>query len=1039
MAIKGMFDDELILGGVITEIVNDYVAGYDTSEFGSTDAVTVIGTAFNGPVGIPVPVFSPEYAKYMFGEAFDPITRREASLIPEIYDVWDKGCRTIYAVRLSGKDMYKDYELAIESEFMLRVSGQFPCNDNKDCFMLYKAKQGGNEVGVIRIYKPADRTTVQEKLQGVVDNINSVLVQEVNLAANGFSKGTRLVELIDHINGLNNNNVITLSIVNREGEVITAADKEVQKLNIGDMFPGIYTLCRDKVGKDIVAKTDVEVVQKGEDLLYPTFKDAVWKRLVINSDVKKPYPIFADSIADLQAAVINMQLDSEFEFLKKVGLIDRMAVADDMDYEEVELEPFEVYKRLGKGFVKNAKIQETIKNGKPHYKVVQPAEDDSHRVVGINDGIYSILENHKSDYLVLAGVTAETKIENNLPRKEEFKISCPESIELVNMDNELNEVVLRAHCLMDAKDFNREIHYDLTVKDVDAMGEFTELFDQERIQKGLSKQRFLRMPVMNEKSLVESFNGIEDGLVVLVMKEDVNNPNKLGQLAKFNADKKMFELTEEDILGVGKESDRGYVSPKLLVQVGSELKIFVRNADGLYEVNDNPVIDQEAIDGATVDVEKDFIIASCGAVSNIYYVPLVRTTSNETSLYNALRDVDGGIQMDADGCVLTYKLSLESIAPIISLKDFAEEKLMEDEFTVVVAEADMPKLPFGENNDSNSVFIGIYSNELAFCSQEEMVSIFNNNSQLRHRFKFEVAQANNALDELPSFLNGFGLNKERDFMYDVDMYIPYSTTDNFARHLAQHCLYTQLKTYPTHGIIGCDKIAGINLSTIAERVDEVCNLDFDLYAKKDNGNYMFDSENQPYPLGRCVSITFIQYRGQAGSYNFVSNGAGGYAGMVSNLPAERSSTNQPIAIDQLGFELSNYQLGRLNTKGIVCAKTSTNNGVVIVDGITQAPKTSAYRRLATTKTINIVDRILKQTIEPYIGLVDSLATRNALNTAIKSALSGLVNVIINDFKFKISTDANEGALGIIRIDYVIIPCNEIREVRNRVEISDSLN
>jgi hypothetical protein len=202
---------------------------------------------------------------------------------------------------------------------------------------------------------------------------------------------------------------------------------------------------------------------------------------------------------------------------------------------------------------------------------------------------------------------------------------------------------------------------------------------------------------------------------------------------------------------------------------------------------------------------------------------------------------------------------------------------------------------------------------------------------------------------------------------------------------------------------------------------------------------MLDSDNQPYPLGRCLSITFLQYRTGTGSeYAYVSNGAAGYAGMVSALPIERSSTNQPFDIDEMVFELSNYQLGRLNTKGIVCCKNTTTGGVVVVDGITQAPRTSAYRRLSTSKTINAVDRVLRTAIEPYIGLVDSLSTRNSLNTAIKSALNSLVDVIINDFKFKISTDASGGNLGVIRIDYVIVPLNEIREVRNRVEISDAI-
>ena len=61
-----------------------------------------------------------------------------------------------------------------------------------------------------------------------------------------------------------------------------------------------------------------------------------------------------------------------------------------------------------------------------------------------------------------------------------------------------------------------------------------------------------------------------------------------------------------------------------------------------------------------------------------------------------------------------------------------------------------------------------------------------------------------------------------------------------------------------------------------------------------------------------------------------------------------------------------------------------------------------------------------------------------MNTAIKSALTTLTGNLINDFKFKIYTDSSGGNLGIIRIDYVIVPLHEIREIRNRVEISDAM-
>lgn len=86
MANTGIFDNDLILPGVITEIIPDYAQDYDTTKFNTTESVTIIGTAFNGPTGKVVPIFSPEHAKYIFGDSFDPKTRREASLVAEIYD-----------------------------------------------------------------------------------------------------------------------------------------------------------------------------------------------------------------------------------------------------------------------------------------------------------------------------------------------------------------------------------------------------------------------------------------------------------------------------------------------------------------------------------------------------------------------------------------------------------------------------------------------------------------------------------------------------------------------------------------------------------------------------------------------------------------------------------------------------------------------------------------------------------------------------------------------------------------------------------------
>lgn len=315
----------------------------------------------------------------------------------------------------------------------------------------------------------------------------------------------------------------------------------------------------------------------------------------------------------------------------------------------------------------------------------------------------------------------------------------------------------------------------------------------------------------------------------------------------------------------------------------------------------------------------------------------------------------------------------------------------------------------------------------------ELVDRLNENEVFAKLFKASALKPDT---EVGSLVQGTGQDKGKIY-FDTTMYVPYTTTDNFARHLAQHCVYTSLKTFPTHGIIGCAKLNGVNLSTIADRVNEILALDLDLYAKRSNGNNMLNNNNMPHPIGRCISIPFMQYTVTTGNgYNYVSNGAAGYAGMVSTLSADKSSTNQPINLPTLAFELSNYQLSKLTGKGIVTVKNTTN-GTVITDGITMAPVDSAYRRLTTSKVINVVDASLREVIAPYIGSQDNLANRNSMNTAITSVLNKLKENLISYYKFKIVSDEASARLGIVKIQYTIIPYNEIKEVRNTLSVQET--
>ena len=941
MATTGIFDNDLILPGVITEIIPDYAQDYDTSEFGSTESVTIIGTAFNGPVGKVVPIFSPEHAKYIFGDSFDAKTRREANLVPEIYDAWGRGCRTIYAIRVSGKEIYKDYQFATETKLKLRVSGIFPSNENKDVFLNYAANQSENsDAGVIRIFKPADRANMREKMQGLVLNQSEMLITDIKLAGYGITKDSRLVDVINIVNGAESNNVLRLAIVNENGADVTASSKEAQSLCVGVMFPGVYTIGRDKAAEGVTVKTQVDYVLASKAKPHTNYREAIWKELNVNSDVNTEFPLFAKAMNDL-SALLPTSADINGEWLKAVGMIDKIAIKNKVDYEEVELDEFDLYQRLGSGYAQTAQIvalKGAMDGQVRGYKVTVPDSNNVNRVIGIEDGIYSMLENHSTNYTVLASANAETKISGKLPRKDVFKKREAGTFKLSDSGTEVIEIATK----INEKDFSDSKAVKIVIKSV----ETENAIDQAAILKNLDTSIKARRIVGIKSEGETAAAKYAEGTLVAVDGTSLKKVVK-GALAP--------------------ESVDGY----FLADTDSGLK--------LYECTQGSLSEHSAEEG-------NAIIATNGQYANVYQ-------RNGSEIYE----------------------------PISTLAEIANTELDED-YTLCHVE-----------DLATGLTVKVFSTEAQWMTFGELVDRLNENEVFAKLFKASALKPDT---EVGTLVQGTGQDKGKTY-FDTTMYVPYTTTDNFARHLAQHCVYTSLKTFPTHGIIGCAKLNGVNLSTIADRVNEILALDLDLYAKRPNGNNMLNNNNMPHPIGRAISIPFVQYTVTTGNgYNYVSNGAAGYAGMVSTLDADKSSTNQPISLPTLAFELSNYQLSKLTGKGIVTVKTTTQ-GTVVTDGVTMAPVDSAYRRLSTTKVINVVDAALREVIEPYIGSQDNLATRNSLQTAITSRLNKLKEKLISYYKFNIISDSSAARLGIIKVQYVVIPYNEIKEVRNTLSVQES--
>ena len=136
-----------------------------------------------------------------------------------------------------------------------------------------------------------------------------------------------------------------------------------------------------------------------------------------------------------------------------MSFIDKIAVKDKIDYEEVELDDFDLYQRLGAGFAQTAHIV-AIKNDSDGtikgYKVCVPDSNDVNRVVGIEDGIYSMLENYSTDITVLAAANAETKISGKLPRKNAFKKRAAGVIEVKDKGANVLDLTVK----IDPKDFS---------------------------------------------------------------------------------------------------------------------------------------------------------------------------------------------------------------------------------------------------------------------------------------------------------------------------------------------------------------------------------------------------------------------------------------------------------------------------------------------------------------------------------------------------------------------------------------------------------
>lgn len=989
----GLMQD-ISLPGVFTEVINEYSTGYDSSKFGTTDSVLILGTAFNGPTGKITPIYSPEHAQYIFGGTYDSKTRKEATLVANIQDCWDRGCRTIYAFRISGKQIYKDYQLAIDTDLKLRVSGLFPSNANKDLSLLFEEEDGNLYV---EIYKPAVMATMNEKTYGLVEDRNSILVNRIDLTSAGLTKSDNLYELINKINSYVYNNALRLSLVNNAGNDITA-DKEISsEVKIGDMFKGIYTIGRSYNTSKVTPDTIIDIEFTKNKKPYDSFNGIFFKVLKRNTDISADVPIY-DNDENL-SVLLGIEAVNQYDFLKVPSKIDEFFALDNVDYEEVDLSDFEKYKRLGSGFAINAHIEKTEKGGNVRYKVKEVAEG-ANRITGIQEGAYSMVENSTAKYRVVTGVTADSKMKAKLPRIEEFKTASAESLKLL-------EKTLTLKANIQSTDLSMPKKYDVEIKILDQTEDQTEIteltadIESCKYENGLYEKRIAREASLIKKddiAVVKRTKNIYKDKSLFLVKDDEDGTTallytfinkQLKCVHNFTSGSECVDSLENSLIFAGNKLWQCTVKSK---KEGDLNVIRFATVDSIEDLADNE------------DNKKMFIVN----LDNGTFI--IKKENNEKNDYKTLGTVEQVFSEDNEDGIFT---ELSSVYYDNEAGKQIENKII------------------------------IKSTGFDFISVAELADILEEDKDFSKFFTTTSTNdtvAQQTVDEFKEKASVFkGKFDDKKIIYDTNKLIPFRTSDNFVRQLAQHCKYTSLKTASTHGIIGVSKLLDTSLDAVAKRAEDLISLRLasGLTIKKPNGVDMLNKDNLPRYIGDKVSVPFCQYTMTTNdNYTYISNFAAGYAGMVSCLALDQSSTQQAVSIPDPSFELSVTQLSELGQAGFVTVKNSYSKGWVVVDGVTMAQEDSPVKRLSASRTSDAVATAIRIAAEPFIGKQNNITNKNSLRTNIKSSLDELVGKIIDSYAFDIKNDRDAAKLGILRIPFSIVPLYEIKQIDSEITVTD---
>ncbi|HDX9673986.1 TPA: hypothetical protein ROY08_001243 [Bacillus cereus] len=291
-------------------------------------------------------------------------------------------------------------------------------------------------------------------------------------------------------------------------------------------------------------------------------------------------------------------------------------------------------------------------------------------------------------------------------------------------------------------------------------------------------------------------------------------------------------------------------------------------------------------------------------------------------------------------------------------------------------------------------------------------------------------------------------------------------TRNFATQLAQHCAMVSAKTFETISVIGVAAAPEIGLREIQQYIDLLTkgiSVDEESaqywISRGINPNYqnihnmynlatneqIFNDEGEPIDIGRYTNVVFGPETGLANEKlgPYIASGSGIYSALISQLRPEVSTTNKPIAVSGLRYNLSEAQHNQLAGGHYVTFENKVsingNRSIVVKDGVTAAGVMSDYQRLSTVRITHTTVQLIRKLADKFIGLPNGIAQRNSLATEIQAGLDKLKDLgVLTNFKFSIYTSAKDRVLGNAYIQLELVPAYETRKIYTSVALRASL-